>query len=166
MGEAKSRPQNFSASGPGPVAAGTRAAGTDGLTVAMACIIAYAPVLEPEGPMFHIVLVEPEIPPNTGNIIRLCANSGCTLHLVQPLGFELTGKQVRRAGLDYDELAPVQVHAGLTECLLTLAAACSLLLGGCDRHAKSEQYFLIATNIGLRYAGDPGQYGIRFERRF
>jgi len=47
--------------------------------------------------MFHIVLVEPEIPPNTGNIIRLCANSGCTLHLVQPLGFELSGRQVRRA---------------------------------------------------------------------
>jgi tRNA (cytidine/uridine-2'-O-)-methyltransferase len=73
--------------------------------------------------MFHIVLVEPEIPPNTGNIIRLCANSGCTLHLVQPLGFELSGRQVRRAGLDYDELAQVQVHAGLTECLVTLAAA-------------------------------------------
>lgn len=73
--------------------------------------------------MFHIVLVEPEIPPNTGNIIRLCANSGCTLHLVKPLGFELSGRQVRRAGLDYDELAQVQVHAGLRQCLVTLASA-------------------------------------------
>ena len=60
--------------------------------------------------MFHIVLVQPEIPPNTGNIIRLCANTGCTLHLVKPLGFSLDDKQLRRAGLDYHEYADMQVH--------------------------------------------------------
>ena len=60
--------------------------------------------------MFHIVLFEPEIPPNTGNLIRLAANTGCELHLVKPLGFRLDRKSVRRAGLDYDELATVHVH--------------------------------------------------------
>ena len=60
--------------------------------------------------MFNIVLVEPEIPPNTGNVIRLAANSGCRLHLVRPLGFNLTDKQLRRAGLDYHEYASLAVH--------------------------------------------------------
>jgi len=60
--------------------------------------------------MFNIVLVEPEIPPNTGNIIRLAANTGAQLHLVQPLGFDLSDKQLRRAGLDYHEFASVKVH--------------------------------------------------------
>jgi tRNA (cytidine/uridine-2'-O-)-methyltransferase len=55
--------------------------------------------------MFHIVLVEPEIPPNTGNVIRLAANTGCALHLVEPLGFSMDDKQMRRAGLDYHEYA-------------------------------------------------------------
>ena len=73
--------------------------------------------------MFHIVLFQPEIPPNTGNIIRLAANSGATLHLVRPLGFELTRKAVRRAGLDYEELACVQVHRALDACLAALAGA-------------------------------------------
>lgn len=60
--------------------------------------------------MFHIVLVQPEIPPNTGNIIRLSANTGCTLHLIEPLGFSVDDKQLRRAGLDYHEYASLQVH--------------------------------------------------------
>jgi len=67
--------------------------------------------------MLHIVLFQPEIPPNTGNIIRLCANTGGTLHLVKPLGFDLDRKAVRRAGLDYDELAEVRVHENLAACL-------------------------------------------------
>lgn len=71
--------------------------------------------------MFHIVLHEPEIPPNTGNVIRLCANTGATLHLVKPLGFRLDARAVRRAGLDYRELAVVRVHASLDECLEDLA---------------------------------------------
>ena len=61
--------------------------------------------------MFHIVLVEPEIPPNTGNIIRLAANTGCTLHLVEPLGFNFDDKHMRRAGLDYHEYATLRRHA-------------------------------------------------------
>jgi tRNA (cytidine/uridine-2'-O-)-methyltransferase len=73
--------------------------------------------------MFHIVLFQPEIPPNTGNVIRLAANCGATLHLVKPLGFELTRKAVRRAGLDYEELAPVHVHPSLPACLEALGDA-------------------------------------------
>ena len=70
--------------------------------------------------MFNVVLHEPEIPPNTGNVIRLCANTGARLHLVQPLGFRLDAKAVRRAGLDYRELADVQVHASFDACLEAL----------------------------------------------
>lgn len=62
------------------------------------------------GSMFHIVLVEPEIPPNTGNAIRLAANTGCTLHLVEPLGFSMDDKHMRRAGLDYHEYAQLKTH--------------------------------------------------------
>jgi tRNA (cytidine/uridine-2'-O-)-methyltransferase len=60
--------------------------------------------------MFNIVLVHPEIPPNTGNIIRLCANTGCTLHLIEPLGFPLDSSRLKRAGLDYHEFANLQVY--------------------------------------------------------
>ena len=60
--------------------------------------------------MFHVVLVEPEIPPNTGNVIRLCANTGAQLHLVEPLGFPLEDARMRRAGLDYHEYAQMKVH--------------------------------------------------------
>jgi tRNA (cytidine/uridine-2'-O-)-methyltransferase len=70
--------------------------------------------------VFHIVLFQPEIPPNTGNVIRLCANTGNTLHLVRPLGFDLHHKNARRAGLDYHELAAVQMHQGLDDCLKAL----------------------------------------------
>jgi tRNA (cytidine/uridine-2'-O-)-methyltransferase len=73
--------------------------------------------------MFHIVLLQPQIPPNTGNIMRLCANSGCTLHLVKPLGFELSGKAVRRAGLDYAQVAQLRVHADFPTCLKELNGA-------------------------------------------
>ena len=62
--------------------------------------------------MFRIVLVQPEIPPNTGNVIRLAANTGCELHLIEPLGFEMENRLLRRAGLDYHEYAPVRRHAG------------------------------------------------------
>ncbi len=65
--------------------------------------------------MFHVVLYQPKIPPNTGNIIRLCANSGADLHLIAPLGFELEDKKLVRAGLDYREFARVRVHASLAD---------------------------------------------------
>jgi tRNA (cytidine/uridine-2'-O-)-methyltransferase len=70
--------------------------------------------------MFSLILYEPEIPPNTGNIIRLCANTGVRLHLIEPLGFELDEPRLRRAGLDYREFADIEVHATLDHCLRTL----------------------------------------------
>lgn len=70
--------------------------------------------------MFSLILYEPEIPPNTGNIIRLCANTGVGLHLVEPLGFDLDEKRLRRAGLDYAEFASVTTHSSLKACLAHL----------------------------------------------
>ncbi|MGZ8055067.1 tRNA (cytidine(34)-2'-O)-methyltransferase [Pseudomonas aeruginosa] len=70
--------------------------------------------------MFHVILFQPEIPPNTGNIIRLCANAGCSLHLIEPLGFELDDKRLRRAGLDYHEYASVRRYPDLQSCLEAL----------------------------------------------
>lgn len=67
--------------------------------------------------MLQIILHQPEIPPNTGNIIRLCANTGAQLHLIQPLGFDLSDRQLRRAGLDYHEWARLTVHEDLASCL-------------------------------------------------
>ena len=70
--------------------------------------------------MFHVILHQPQIPPNTGNIIRLCVNTGCELHLIRPLGFDLDRRSVRRAGLDYAEVARVHVHEDLSQCLQAL----------------------------------------------
>ncbi len=72
--------------------------------------------------MFHIILVHPEIPPNTGNVIRLAANTGCVLHLVKPLGFDLSEQQLRRAGLDYHDTATVHVHDNWADAQKALAA--------------------------------------------
>ena len=71
--------------------------------------------------MLHVVLYQPEIPPNTGNVIRLCANTGAALHLVRPLGFELDHARLRRAGLDYHEFARVIVHDDLAACIGSVA---------------------------------------------
>ena len=70
--------------------------------------------------MFSLILYQPEIPPNTGNIIRLCANTGVDLHLVEPLGFELDEPRLRRAGLDYREFASVRTHASLEDALAVI----------------------------------------------
>ncbi len=72
--------------------------------------------------MLHVILFRPEIPPNTGNVIRLCANTGAALHLIRPLGFELDDARLRRAGLDYHEYARVAVHDDLTRCLDAIGA--------------------------------------------
>lgn len=72
--------------------------------------------------MFEIVLITPEIPPNTGNVIRLCANTGARLHLVEPLGFNFEDKQLERAGLDYRDLAEVTIHADWAACVAQLGA--------------------------------------------
>jgi len=72
-------------------------------------------------PVFDVLLYQPEIPPNTGNVIRLCANTGARLHLIEPLGFDLSDKQLKRAGLDYHEYARVQVHADLDAALSVIS---------------------------------------------
>jgi Predicted rRNA methylase (SpoU class) len=87
--------------------------------------------------MIHVVLVHPEIPPNTGNAIRLCANTGAQLHLVRPLGFELDDARLRRAGLDYHEWQPVKVHDSLDEAL----AACQ---------AQPPRIYAMTTRAGRR----------------
>lgn len=72
--------------------------------------------------MFDVILYQPEIPPNTGNVIRLCANTGARLHLIAPLGFSLDDRQLRRAGLDYHEYATLRVHDSLSAALLSINA--------------------------------------------
>lgn len=88
--------------------------------------------------MFEIVLYQPEIPPNTGNIIRLCANSGTRLHLVKPLGFSLEDKQLKRAGLDYHEYASLAVHENWEACKQGLAGhrMFALTTKGSTRHSN------------------------------
>jgi tRNA (cytidine/uridine-2'-O-)-methyltransferase len=88
--------------------------------------------------MFHIVLFEPEIPPNTGNVIRLCANTGATLHLVKPLGFRLDDKNLQRSGLDYHDLATVKVHSGFDACWEALAGARVFFVETGGRHCYSS----------------------------
>jgi tRNA (cytidine/uridine-2'-O-)-methyltransferase len=100
--------------------------------------------------VFHVVLYQPEIPPNTGNIIRMCANSGSRLHLIQPLGFDIDEKAVRRAGMDYAELADVATWDSLPQCLGSLTA---------------QRWFAISTRGVVRYdrvaysAGDVFVFG-------
>jgi tRNA (cytidine/uridine-2'-O-)-methyltransferase len=84
----------------------------------------------------NVVLFQPEIPPNTGNVIRLCANSGARLHLIRPLGFHLDARAVRRAGLDYRELADVREYASLPDCLASLG---------------SPRWFAYTTRAARRY---------------
>jgi tRNA (cytidine/uridine-2'-O-)-methyltransferase len=94
--------------------------------------------------MFDIVLVEPEIPPNTGNVIRLAANTGCRLHLVGPLGFSMDERSLRRAGLDYHELASVKTHKDWPACVSLLGAG------------RSFAFTTKGTNLytDVRYARD------------
>src|SRR5215470_9881645 len=94
--------------------------------------------------MFNVVLVAPEIPPNTGNVIRLCANTGARLHLVRPLGFSLEDKQLRRAGLDYHEYASVQVHASFAAFVATA-------------RPEPERAFALTTR------GQQNLFGVRFQ---
>jgi len=100
--------------------------------------------------MFHVVLYQPEIPPNTGNVIRLCANTGSRLHLVHPLGFTLEDKQLKRAGLDYHDMTHVETHADWAAC----------------RRALGERHIFAASTRGevayadVRYeAGDAFVFG-------
>jgi tRNA (cytidine/uridine-2'-O-)-methyltransferase len=91
--------------------------------------------------MFDVILYQPEIPPNTGNVIRLCANTGARLHLVEPLGFSLDDRQLRRAGLDYHEYARVRVHASLDAALDAITAA----------NGAPPRLFALSTRNSLRF---------------
>lgn len=91
--------------------------------------------------MFHIILYEPEIPPNTGNIIRLCANTGSHLHLIEPLGFDWDDKRLRRAGLDYREWAQVKHYPGLEACVASLAPGRVFAFSTRARRLYSEARF-------------------------
>jgi len=97
--------------------------------------------------MFDIVLVTPEIPPNAGNVIRLAANTGARLHLVEPLGFQMENRQLRRAGLDYHELATVRVHSDWNSCRAALA---------------NQRLFAITTRGTLCYTGARIEHGDAF----
>ncbi len=87
-------------------------------------------------PVFHVLLYQPEIPPNTGNVIRLCANTGARLHLIEPLGFDLSDRQLKRAGLDYHEYARMQVHPDLDTALARIAPS---------------RLFAMSTRASVRY---------------
>jgi tRNA (cytidine/uridine-2'-O-)-methyltransferase len=91
--------------------------------------------------VFHVILFEPEIPPNTGNIIRLCANTGCTLHLIEPLGFALDEPRLRRAGLDYAEMAAVHTYASLAACLDHLSGVRLYAIETGQRHSYAAAHF-------------------------
>jgi len=100
--------------------------------------------------MFHVILYQPEIPPNTGNIIRMCANSGAHLHLIEPLGFDIDEKSVRRSGMDYAELAEVKVWPTLEACFAAV---------------RPPRWFALSTRGTVRYdtpryeAGDAFLFG-------
>jgi tRNA (cytidine/uridine-2'-O-)-methyltransferase len=106
--------------------------------------------------VFEVVLYRPEIPPNTGNVIRLCANAGARLHLVEPLGFSMDDRQLRRAGLDYHELATVTVHAGWEQCLTALTgrrlfavSARGTVPFGAPRYVPGDAFVFGAETAGL-----------------
>jgi len=114
--------------------------------------------------VFHVILYEPEIPPNTGNIIRLCANSGATLHLIEPLGFGLDDSRLRRAGLDYREWASMQVHAGLEACLEQLALSRVYAFSTKARRAYASASFAAGDGLlfGPESRGLPDDVRSRF----
>lgn len=107
--------------------------------------------------MFDLILYEPEIPPNTGNVIRLCANTGAALHLVEPLGFDLDERKLRRAGLDYREFASVTTHASLEECLEALGhpRVFALSTRGTTRHDAPDYKAGDAFLLGPETRGLP-----------
>ena len=107
--------------------------------------------------MFHIILFRPEIPPNTGNIIRLSVNSGCRLHLVRPLGFDLEQKDVRRAGLDYADMAVVRIHSSLGECLSELGdmRVFAVETGGRRFYSEASYRYGDALLFGSEHRGLP-----------
>ena len=109
--------------------------------------------------MFHVILYQPEIPPNTGNIIRLCANTGCQLHLIKPLGFALEDKQLMRAGLDYHEYSTLKVHDSLEQCLVdfNLSRVFAMTTKG------SQAFYSLAYQAGDAFLFGPESRGLPAE---
>ncbi|WP_426661626.1 tRNA (cytidine(34)-2'-O)-methyltransferase [Rhodanobacter aciditrophus] len=109
--------------------------------------------------MLHVILFRPEIPPNTGNVIRLCANTGAALHLIRPLGFALDDARLRRAGLDYHEYASVQVHDDLDDCLATIGRprVYAFTTRGRTRHVDARYAHGDALLFGCETAGLPAE---------
>lgn len=105
----------------------------------------------PEPSMLDVVLYQPEIPPNTGNIIRLCANTGARLHLIEPMGFTLDDKQLRRAGLDYHEYAHIQVHASLEDYIAAHQTDRSRLFGFTTHATRPYTDTQFQTNDALLF---------------
>ena len=106
--------------------------------------------------MLQVVLFEPEIPPNTGNIIRLCANTGAQLHLVGPLGFRLNDRDLRRAGLDYHEYAEIQVHEDWRTCQGALSALRVFALST----RGGQRYDTVSFNPGDAFVFGPETRGL------
>jgi tRNA (cytidine/uridine-2'-O-)-methyltransferase len=97
--------------------------------------------------LLHVILFEPEIPPNTGNVIRLCANTGAALHLIKPLGFRLNDRNLLRSGLDYHDMAAVSVHENFEQCLESL---------------RESRVFAVETGARQRYSDVPLRAGDAF----
>jgi tRNA (cytidine/uridine-2'-O-)-methyltransferase len=106
--------------------------------------------------MFNIVLVEPEIPPNTGNIIRLCANTGAKLHLIEPLGFTPDDKKLQRAGLDYHDWASIQIHKDLTAFFESIKPS---RFFACSTHGK-QNYADVSFQAGDTFLFGPETRGL------
>jgi tRNA (cytidine/uridine-2'-O-)-methyltransferase len=108
----------------------------------------------PAPALVHVVLLEPRIPPNTGNAIRLCANTGAHLHLVEPLGFDVGDAQLRRAGLDYHEYATMRVHASLDAALAAIAADdIADSAAGDSRQGGTPRVFALSARGRVRFDG-------------
>lgn len=111
--------------------------------------------------MFHVILYQPEIPPNTGNVIRLCSNTGASLHLIEPLGFELDDRRLRRAGLDYREWVGVKVHPNLEACQRALGQPRLFTL---STHSQSN-YADVSFRSGDAFLFGPETRGLPVELR-
>ncbi len=115
--------------------------------------------------MFHVVLVHPEIPPNTGNVIRLCANAGATLHLIEPLGFPIDHAKMRRAGLDYHETMTMNVHAGWDAFIASERPARMFALSTRGRRRPDQVRFAAGDYLvfGSETSGLPESIRARFD---
>jgi tRNA (cytidine/uridine-2'-O-)-methyltransferase len=116
--------------------------------------------------MFHIVLVEPEIPPNTGNVIRLAANTGCTLHLIEPLGFSMDDKHMRRAGLDYHEYAQLRRHASWDAFLTTEQPQAERMFALTTRGSRPAHYMEFQPGDWLVFGAETRGLSPELRERF